>query len=442
MATIEEQIQAFRAWCSACGITWHTAVQIVATDDEGLGVFATADAWGCGGGGIEVGEVIISVPRRAALSLSTHHAVAATGAVLDQKHGLALAAASQPEPMQPWLALWPQETIGSWALDKDSWPAFGWNLELRALHEQQEALARRAHERISSVGEAGAAPTWSKYRWAMGIISSRAADVVLNGERQPALLPFIDMLNHRAYGLENSAVCFEPASASAPGAHDEDRLVVRCVRPVAPNEPVTICYGDKPNAALLHGYGFAVRPNPSDTLLLRVPLGAPTDMLAMQRIAMVPSGLLDTTLVSGSEGGDHEGPVAKGTLSWDAAGTAACLSPELKMLLRVATASSIPELFAALRTMATEDHETEEDDEAEENVEGSELSPAAWGLLRDSVQAALRALGAKGASVEEDESLWPYWPHGAAAVALEARRDLLSSALNLAMEKVGSVTLE
>lgn len=442
MATIEEQIQAFRAWCSACGITWHTAVQIVATDDEGLGVFATADAWGCGGGGIEVGEVIISVPRRAALSLSTHHAVAATGAVLDQKHGLALAAASQPEPMQPWLALWPQETIGSWALDKDSWPAFGWNLELRALHEQQEALARRAHERISSVGEAGAAPTWSKYRWAMGIISSRAADVVLNGERQPALLPFIDMLNHRAYGLENSAVCFEPASASAPGAHDEDRLVVRCVRPVAPNEPVTICYGDKPNAALLHGYGFAVRPNPSDTLLLRVPLGAPTDMLAMQRIAMVPSGLLDTTLVSGSEGGDHEGPVAKGTLSWDAAGTAACLSPELKMLLRVATASSIPELFAALRTMAKEDHETEEDDEAEENVEGSELSPAAWGLLRDSVQAALRALGAKGASVEEDESLWPYWPHGAAAVALEARRDLLSSALNLAMEKVGSVTLE
>ena len=444
MATIEEQIQAFRAWCSACGITWHTAVQIVATDDEGLGVFATADAWGCGGGGIEVGEVIISVPRRAALSLSTHHAVAATGAVLDQKHGLALAAASQPEPMQPWLALWPQETIGSW--DKDSWPAFGWNLELRALHEQQEALARRAHERISSVGEAGAAPTWSKYRWAMGIISSRAADVVLNGERQPALLPFIDMLNHRAYGLENSAVCFEPASASAPGAHDEDRLVVRCVRPVAPNEPVTICYGDKPNAALLHGYGFAVRPNPSDTLLLRVPLGAPTDMLAMQRIAMVPSGLLDTTLVSGSEGGDqggdHEGPVAKGTLSWDAAGTAACLSPELKMLLRVATASSIPELFAALRTMAKEDHETEEDDEAEENVEGSELSPAAWGLLRDSVQAALRALGAKGASVEEDESLWPYWPHGAAAVALEARRDLLSSALNLAMEKVGSVTLE
>ena len=446
MATIEVQIQAFRAWCSACGITWHTAVQIVATDDEGLGVFATADAWGCGGGGIEVGEVIISVPRRAALSLSTHHAVAATGAVLDQKHGLALAAASQPEPMQPWLALWPQETIGSWALDKDSWPAFGWNLELRALHEQQEALARRAHERISSVGEAGAAPTWSKYRWAMGIISSRAADVVLNGERQPALLPFIDMLNHRAYGLENSAVCFEPASASAPGAHDEDRLVVRCVRPVAPNEPVTICYGDKPNAALLHGYGFAVRPNPSDTLLLRVPLGAPTDMLAMQRIAMVPSGLLDTTLVSGSEGGDqggdHEGPVAKGTLSWDAAGTAACLSPELKMLLRVATASSIPELFAALRTMATEDHETEEDDEAEENDEGSELSPAAWGLLRDSVQAALRALGAKGASVEEDESLWPYWPHGAAAVALEARRDLLSSALNLAMEKVGSVTLE
>ena len=442
MATIEEQIQAFRAWCSACGITWHTAVQIVATDDEGLGVFATADAWGCGGGGIEVGEVIISVPRRAALSLSTHHAVAATGAVLDQKHGLALAAASQPEPMQPWLALWPQETIGSWALDKDSWPAFGWNLELRALHEQQEALARRAHERISSVGEAGAAPTWSKYRWAMGIISSRAADVVLNGERQPALLPFIDMLNHRAYGLENSAVCFEPASASAPGAHDEDRLVVRCVRPVAPNEPVTICYGDKPNAALLHGYGFAVRPNPSDTLLLRVPLGAPTDMLAMQRIAMVPSGLLDTTLVSGSEGGDHEGPVAKGTLSWDAAGTAACLSPELKMLLRVATASSIPELFAALRTMAKEDHETEEDDEAEENDEGSELSPAAWGLLRDSVQAALRALGAKGASVEEDESLWPYWPHGAAAVALEARRDLLSSALDLAMEKVGSVTLE
>jgi hypothetical protein len=107
------------------------------------------------------------------------------------------------------------------------------------------------------------------------------------------------------------------------------------------------------------------------------------------------------------------------------------------MLLRAATASSIPELFAALRTMAEED-----EDEADEEDEASELSPAAWKLLRDSVQAALRALGAKGASVEEDESPWPYWPHGAAAVAFEARRDLLTCALKLAMEKVGSVGLE
>jgi hypothetical protein len=84
----------------------------------------------------------------------------------------------------------------------------------------------------------------------------------------------------------------------------------------------------------------------------------------------------------------------------------------------------------------------EDEDEADEEDEASELSPAAWKLLRDSVQAALRALSAKRASVEEDESPWPYWPHGAAAVAFEARRDLLTCALKLAMEKVGSVGLE
>ncbi len=427
----DDHLQAFRAWCGACGITWHPAVQLVATDDEGLGVFVAADAVG-----IEEGEVIISVPRQAALSVSTHHTTAAAGAALDQKHALAFAVSSQPESMQPWLALWPTETIGTWALDDEGLrSAFGWNRELCTLHAQQESMARRAHETISSADEV---PSWETFRWAMGIVSSRAADVVINGERQPALLPFIDMLNHRPYGLENGKICFEPAGSDVPGAPSEDRLVVRCVRPVAPGQPVTICYGDKANAALLHGYGFATRPNPSDALLLRVPLGAPTDMVAMQRVAMIPSGLLAAANDEGGQGDEQGGPAAEGILSWDAAGTAACLSPELQMLLRAATASSIPELFAALASGAAM---TAEDDEQGEEAEAvaadatsvctaaCELPPAAWGLLRESVQDALRALEAKEPSLTGEEGSWP---NGVAAVAFQARRDLLKSALEMA----------
>lgn len=418
----EASIPEFIAWCSAKRITHHPAVQIVVTDGEGLGVIA--------GGAVAAGEALISVPRRACLSLSNSYEGAAAGIALDQKHALALAAATQPEEMRPWLALWPKLAEGTWALDEAGWKAFSWNRELRRLHDQQEAAARRAFSEVSSAG-GDAAPSWETYRWAMSIVSSRAADVVVSGERQPCVVPLLDLLNHRPYGLENGAIRFETSDDG------EDRLVVRCVRAVVAGEPLTICYGDKPNSALLHGYGFATRPNPSDTLLLRVPLGAPTDLVSMQRVAMLPSGLLAPPEPSdearSDEGASESGPAAEGTLGWDRAGRAAWVSPELQMLLRAATAASVPELFAALTSgaAAEDDEETAAADGGDacrkEGAPTCELSPAAWGLLREAAQAALDALDATAKPVAAS-----YWPHVAADVALRARRELLSSALETA----------
>ena len=40
-------------------------------------------------------------------------------------------------------------------------------------------------------------------------MTSRAADLVVSGERQPVLLPVIDLCNHRRGGEHNCAIVFE-----------------------------------------------------------------------------------------------------------------------------------------------------------------------------------------------------------------------------------------
>jgi len=119
-------------------------------------------------------------------------------------------------------------------------------------------------------------------------------------------------------------------------------------------EPLTISYGSKENAELLYGraldlrgrdvelcahalqqfirYGFALRSNPSDAALLRLPLAPAADpTFGVQRAALTPRGMLD------------EEDCFWLPLGWSCDGPR--WAPLLLMMLRLAAASSTAELL-------------------------------------------------------------------------------------------------
>lgn len=387
-------IDAFLAWTRATNITIHSALHVEQTATEGVGATATSV--------LEVGDIVVRVPRAAALFGSP-----LPSTVLSPPHALALAACRAADAVAPWSALWPQMPgEGSWGLDAAGWSVFAGELEMRRLHEEADAAARAAHARIVSACGADAAPSWSRFAWAMSVVSSRAADLVVSGEAQPVILPLIDVLNHRVYGEQNCAIAFEPGGA----ADGTDAFVLRVERRVAAGETLTISYGKKENAELLHGYGFATRPNPFDAALLRVPLAESADpMFAMQRQAMMPRGLVET----GSDGTSG----VRVALTWrtDGAAPAPRFSPQLGMTLRLACASTTAQLFAALSAAAGDD-----DGDDDERPVDDELPDEALALLGRACEA---ELGEKA----EPASGEAWWPHGAARVASAARRDLLEA---------------
>ena len=90
--------------------------------------------------------------------------------------------------------------------------------------------------------------TREKFMWALAHVGARAADVDMCGDLQPALVPMVDLLNHRPEGEATGALCYEQRD-------EGDVFVVRCRRAMAAGEALTLCYGAKDNVELLLGYG-------------------------------------------------------------------------------------------------------------------------------------------------------------------------------------------
>jgi len=96
----------------------------------------------------------------------------------------------------------------------------------------------------------------------------------------PVLLPGIDSLNH-APGTAVSWIV-APAMASTPisptstsSSTSDPDLAVNLVllTSIKAGEEVFNNYGPKPNSELILGYGFALSPNPSDTIVLQIGVG-------------------------------------------------------------------------------------------------------------------------------------------------------------------------
>ncbi|PSR73000.1 hypothetical protein PHLCEN_2v11104 [Hermanssonia centrifuga] len=123
--------------------------------------------------------------------------------------------------------------------------------------------------------------TWEQYLTASTYVSSRAFPSTLLSETPsllstptsyPILLPGVDSLNH-ARGQPVSWVVFHPNSATSysPSPATPEpviSLVLHCATPGGCE--LFNNYGPKPNAELILGYGFSLRNNPDDTIVLKI----------------------------------------------------------------------------------------------------------------------------------------------------------------------------
>ncbi|CAE8607141.1 unnamed protein product, partial [Polarella glacialis] len=109
----------------------------------------------------------------------------------------------------------------------------------------------------------------ASYTWARGILNSR--QMAVDGDCLVA--PGADLFNHGVHLRGAGCVSME-----------DNYLVVRASESIAAGEEAFISYGDRGNAELLIGWGFAVEENPADSvqLFLGLPAGSAAQELAAQ----------------------------------------------------------------------------------------------------------------------------------------------------------------
>lgn len=377
----------FLEWCAESGI--EHSVAISDTEGEGLGVVAATT--------LEAGASAIVVPRcRVFLHDPADGGNGGEGALpLATPHGLALQLARHADGLiAPWTATWPSGLQGGWGLSGAEWAALGWCDELRHMHDERDGAARRAYaQTIVPRFESSSVPPPSleRFMWALSHVGARAADVDLHGQTQTALVPLVDLMNHRTE--PNVALSYEPGDGEV-----GDRFVARCLRPLRGGEPLSLCYGRKQNAELLVGYGFALHPNPHERALLRIPLDAGDDpALAMQKRAMLPRGMA-------IEDGRAWGAISRESFE----GGQAPFARELLLLISIASAAGPEELLGAMAAGGAGDP-----------------PPAAWRLLAACCDEALGRITAPDDPGSDG-------PAGRIALAVAARRDLLTRAAEAA----------
>ena len=423
----------FAAWCASREID-ASSVSITHTEAEGIGLTAAKD--------LGPNEALIVVPIAAAImheSAGAEHGTLMQS--LDPTHALAIAlciatqSSTGADDVSPWTALWPPAPVGGWGYGAEAWASLSWCAEAAALHDEQSRAAKLAYtERIEPHfgGLSQACPSWERFVWALSMVSSRAAALHMSGvagseagsaheraDRRLAIIPLVDLLNHRV--TPTAVLTFDPGFLPAGGA-----FVIRTVGPVRAGSTLTICYGTKENAELLTAYGFALRRNPSDTACLKVQLRA-DDPLRALKMQMAPRGMAE--LYESVE----QGRVVMGALSWirldeprdaegrpraetaAAEGGGATLGEEelmelipiadssLVLVVAIAAASSMGEVVSAMSGLMGG---------------GTTAQPDTWLMVGQACAEALAALPEAG-SVAADEGI---------RCALLARRELLEAA--------------
>ncbi|HVK76504.1 MAG TPA: SET domain-containing protein [Kofleriaceae bacterium] len=208
---------------------------------------------------IAAGERIVTIPRRLMI-LHDELAASATGVV--EPYGPRLQIAS--DRLVVWLVLEARRADSPWRPYLDALPptpdlpCVRDDLDLGELAGTLAAstlAGERAH--VTSF-HALLAPAvraqiaLADFARGRALVRSRGYKVTIGGAVQAALIPVVDLLDHRP---GDTRWGFEP---------DEDAYAITALRELAAGEPVHAWYGPHGNASLLAGYGFALADNPDD----------------------------------------------------------------------------------------------------------------------------------------------------------------------------------
>jgi len=421
-------LDALLAYAQSKAIELHAHVRAVHAEAEGYGLVSEQQ--------LGAGEAVLRLPLGGTLSLASTlpPEVAPLLASLDPKHALALLLCITPG-LDGWVKSWSPTPQGSWGFcDTPEWEALvEWNREVADRHAECTSSTAAAFDRkiapfFAEHAQLGAV-SLARFSWAVSMVDSRAARVGLFGQERLVLMPLVDLLNHRA--APSCSLGFEP-DAGVGG-----QLVVRTWRTVDPGEQLTISYGAKSNDELISGYGFALASNPSERVALAVPISGEPSLLK-QKCAMLPRG---TTRENAA--GTKEALVSFGWAETSDSGAdepkQVELPAEVWLVLRVAGAADMAEMFAA---MSAAGDASEEEEEPPLGIAPAPLptvsgpyppssTAAAWGLLLRACEAQQMAIVAMVLPVTPEAETGPAnrAAAAAAAAAATARMELLGATI-------------
>ncbi len=236
------------AWARAQGASWDGIEFVV--DDQG-------SARGVATRRLAAGDTILTLPRRAMI-IDNELVDTCTG-TLD--HGVA------PRPrdaLAAWLALEAREPASPWRIYLDTLPVhvdvpmFRDASELAALtgtsaHALTFEMTRDVRDTYARLpDELRARISLADFAWGRAIVMSRAFHAPGSFENRIALLPLVDIFNHRT---DDTGWSYSPF---------DEALVVRTERMIEAGEEVHFSYGNRSNSHLLVHYGFVLPENPGN----------------------------------------------------------------------------------------------------------------------------------------------------------------------------------
>lgn len=287
------------------------------TRDERAAAIARYEAWArADGAELDAVEIVLDASGESALLART----AMTEGDVVASVPRALVISGERESIATWLAREAPRADSRWRPLLDVlpvWfpdlPMFRGGADLDALAGTVTRwLAADAHASVVDGYAALAADLRSQlplaeYAWARAVLSSRGFDAPFTLDPLVALIPIIDLMNHRR--------------GETSWRYQHGRVEVVAERPFAPGDEVTFDYGAKSNARLLVHYGFALDDNPHDEAGLRFgePILVGADFFDAVEIAGGSIAALEAAARDGMARLDRHGLADEGASSWQAA---------------------------------------------------------------------------------------------------------------------------
>ena len=98
---------------------------------------------------------------------------------------------------------------------------------------------------------------------------SQNPTLVRDPSTEPVLIPGVDLLNHARGAAVTWSVTY-PLPKNPDPSKESPFISVVLHDPVKPQQEIYNNYGPKPNSELILGYGFSLRQNPEDSIILKV----------------------------------------------------------------------------------------------------------------------------------------------------------------------------